>query len=731
MWQRTAIGVLVPLAVAYAVGQETSQPTTHPAPTTQERLNDLIGLIEGQNTPEGRRTIARELLLQRWPETPPRLISLLTGANGPAKIAVASTLADLPQFLDPAYIEPLIGMLADADPAVRQAAAGTLAAYPNNGVTARLRELALDREQPRPARLAAIAALGLMTEREAVEGLVALLSDLDPVVAQAGLTAMSQATAMDFNDDIEAARTWWDESSALPREAWQQLQIDRLVHKDRETHRRLEALETRVAKLLEASFLRAPDNERVALLAGYLADPATSIRLTGLRLAQMHLAEGKSLPTELQDRIRDLMNNPESREQAAAVQTVAALREPRDAERFMSTLERAHNRDVRLALLNGLGYVGGAAATGVLLRVLDDPDEQCTAEAVAALGRLAERGALDGELRDNVVTALLQAFEKTQPTQVAPRERVLWAMGNVADLRFGPTFVAALDRRESVPVRLAAARGIASLKNPQLADALADAASDPDAGIRKAAVETLAVLGSSGSDRQVQALWERVISPQETDETIRQGAWRSLLEILSKGPADDMERWIARLPGSSTQDTQRRIELLDRLAQTVQGAEPIDHGRLGLIRARLAAQYVRLEQPAEAVAAYIAALVELRTAKSEATRRVALELLRYALLNARYDNTVAEALANAVDASEHAGLWRAAKAEMEARLTPAAADQVLAMLTALEHYPLGVWPADAAREMSELRAKALQLKPPSAQSAPTSSASAPASRPGR
>lgn len=716
------------LAVAGAVGQDTSQPATHPTPTNQERLNDLIALIEGPNTPEGRRTITRELLLQRWPETPPRLVSLLAGANSAAKTAVATVLADLPQFLDPAYVDPLVGMLADADAAVRQAAAGALAAYPNNGVTARLRQLALDREQPRPARLAAISALGYMTNREAIEGLAALLNDPDTVLAQAALAAMAQATAMDFNDDSSAARAWWNESNALPREAWQQLQIDRLVRKDREMHRRLEAVEGRLAKVLEASFLRAPDSERVSLLTSYLADPATSMRLTGLHLAQMHLAEGKSLPVDLQDRIRDLTNSSESREQAAAVQTVASLREPRDAERFTAMLETVRNRDVRLALLNGLGYVGTGATAEPLLRALDEPDEACVAEAVAALGRLAERGVLDPELRDRVATALLQAFEKTQPSQVAPRERVLWAMGNVADVRFGPACVAALDRRESVPVRLAAVRGIARLKNPQLADDLADATSDPDAGVRKAAIETLAVLGSSGSDKQIQALWERVISPQETDETIRQVAWRSVLEILAKGSGDDLERWIARLPGSTAQDTQRRIELLERLAEKVQETEPVDRGRLGLIRARLAAQYVRLEQPAEAVAAYVAALADLRAAKADAVRRVALELLRYALLNARYDQAVGEALAGAMPDNEREVLWQAAKAEIETRLTPAAVDQVLAMLTALEQYPPGAWPAPAANELRQLRERALQLRSSTPQSAPTSSSSAPTSQ---
>ncbi len=729
MWRRLAIAVCVSLAAVATVGQETTQPATDSAPTNQERLNDLIALIEGQNTPEGRRTIVRELLLQGWPETTSRLVSLLSGTNTAAKTAVATVLADLPRFLELAYVDPLIGMLTDADAGVRQAAAGALAAYTNNGVTQRLRGLALDTEEPRPARLAAITALGLMTQRDAIEALVAVLGDPDPVVARAGLAAMAQAAAMDFNEDIQAARTWWEESSALPRETWQQRQINRLVLKDREMRRRLESLEVRLTRVLETSFQRVPDADRLALLGGYLTDPALSIRLVGLRLAQMHVAQGKSLSTELHERLRELVNSSEAREQAAAVQAVATLREPEDAERFVAMLATARNRDVRLALLNGLGYVGRGAATEVLLRAADDVDEQCAAEAVAALGRLAERGVLQAELRESVAARLLEAFERTEPAQIAVRERVLWAMGNVADVRFGPAFATALDRREGVPVRLAAVRGIASLRNPQLADALADAVGDPDSGVRKIAVETLAVIGSASSERHVQALWERVASPQETDETIRQAAWRSVLEILSKGSSDDLERWIARLPGTTVQDTQRRIELLERLARAGLEIEPVDRGRLGLIRARLAAQYVRLEQPGEAVAAYVAALSDLHVAQSDTRRRVALELLRYTLVNDHYSAAVAEALATAVGTDEQGVLWQTARAEIESRLSASTADQVLSMLAALESYPPGQWTPQVTGEINALREQALQLKSSATSPVSNSTDLAPASPP--
>lgn len=732
MRKPVALIALSLLGMAFCRAQDaTTQPTTRATPSTQERLSDLVALLEVQNSPEARRTIARELLLNRWTETPARVAALLAGPNAAAKVALAAALVDLPEFLDPAYIEPLIGMLGDSDAAVREAAAGALATYSDHGVTTRLRQLAAEAERPRLVRLAAVSALGLMTERAAIGALVQVLGDPDPGLAQAALAALGRATAIDFNDDISAARSWWEESSTLPLEAWQQRQIERLVRKDRDSRRRLEAVESRLAKLLEATFLRAPDTERVSLLAAYLSDSSTTIRLLGLRLTQLHLAEGKSLPSELQDRVRELLASLEPAEQAAAVRTVASFREPRDADRFLEMLPKVRAREVRMALLNGLGHVGGGSAADVLLNVLDDPDEQCVTEAVAALGRLAERGAIEASAREAVATALLGVFEHTKLAQGALRERVLWAMGNIADPRFGPAFATALERQEAVSVRQAAVRGMAALKDSQLADALATAASDPDGGVRKTAVDALVTLGASDSEKPLHALWERAVSPLETDETIRQAAWRGVLDTLSKASADEIERWIAKLTTSAPQERQRAAELLERLARAAAESEPVDRGRLGLVRARLAALYVQLDRPADAVAAYLEAITDLRAAKSEATERATLDLLRCALVAGRYDETIASVLSSANPGPERGTMWQTVKSVVEPQLTPDGAERALALLAAVEKYPPGAWPQDVLDDLKILRARATRLIPSSTESLPaTQPTSSPASRPG-
>ncbi len=163
--QRVGLSIFVFCQLAFVVSpgraQSTTQATasqpatqvsTRVAPSHQERLNDYIGTIEGQNTAEVRRFAARELLLQGWVETPPRIASILAGPNAAAKVAVATALADLPDRLERAYVEPLIGMLADADVAVREAGANALATYPPDQIISRLKVIVLNPSQPRPAR---------------------------------------------------------------------------------------------------------------------------------------------------------------------------------------------------------------------------------------------------------------------------------------------------------------------------------------------------------------------------------------------------------------------------------------------------------------------------------------------------------------------------------------------------------------------------------------------------
>lgn len=717
--------------------QPTSQPTTQATTADPQRLSDLIGLIEGQNSPAARRTGVRELLRQNWPQTPQRLVAILSGNNGPAKSAVALELAGLPELLNTAYIEPLLGMLADSQADVRQAAVAALAAYRDQGVVPRLRERMRDESQPMSARLAAVAALGGMTQQAAVAVLMEALDEPGSALAEPALRALERATALSFQGDVAAARQWWQSVRGATPAQWQQLQIERLMRQNRETADSLRRAEARLVAALRDGYLRAPDAEHSALLQSFLSDTSAVVRRLGLELARSHLAEGKTLLPETISFVRGLLKDSRAAVRAAAVRTAANLRDAADADRFLEALKSERHGQVRLALINGLGYVGSDAAAQPLVQLLEQADGAASLEAVTSLGRLAERGALEASSAEAVGSAMLNKYRAVAREQTAIRERLLWGLGRLSHLRFGAVFVEALDAGEAVPVRHAAARGIGVLAHAltqnggttaalasapagegsptplldrtALADALAAAASDAEVSVRKLVVEALGQLAEG--DAHLQALWGRLAAAQESDETIRSAAWAGIVRVLSARSTDEIVRWTERLPDNGELKARRALELL-QIAERKTATNPAARGELGAVRARIAGQRAALDQPDEAVRNYLQALQDLQAAASPKITAIAVELLRFTLSHGGYDERVAAALLAVRPALDGGALWEGVRADLEGRLTESGAAEAIGMLTALQQHPPTSMPAAVAQALAQMleRARGLLAK---------------------
>ncbi|MFN0135334.1 MAG: HEAT repeat domain-containing protein [Phycisphaerae bacterium] len=679
-----------------ALAQNASAPATAPAPTTQaatapsirpaeeqQRILDLIALIEGQNTPAARRTGARELLRANWSETRARLTHILTSGARPARVAVAQALADLPQNFDPAYIEPLLAMLGDSDADCRSNAILALTAARLEVVIERLAALATDAGAAQTARLAAVEALGKHTKLEAIAALASLLSPIDGPYAAPALAAIEHATAFDF-DSAADAQDWWSQYRDVPVDQWQQLQIDRLVRQSAASQQRVRELEQRLTAALREAMLRTPESERGALLNSYLSDPSDVVRLSGLELVQAQLTEGRTLTPETIDLLRATLKAPERSVRGAAVRAVASLRDPADAERFQQMLGGERDADVRLAIIYGLGYVGASETVASLLGLLTDPGAAIAAEAIVAVGRLAERNVLDAAARDAVATALLDHFQQTPREEANGRERVIRAMTRLADPRFGQIFIDSADAREPATVRGAALRGIASLADPKraettrnalpttatstapseraLVDAIVPAAGDADLNVRRVAVDALAQVGTS--DAHLQVLLTRLATTSEVDEGIRASAWRGVQRIAAAASPREIDAIVERLPDSGTLRQQRTLELLV-LAEKASIAGGGSREELGLLRCRIGLVASELSQPAEAISAYSNGVRDLVAAKSARVSEFCDALAMLALRSGRFDADVSKTLSELGGAVSGDALWTALRGEIE------------------------------------------------------------------
>ena len=719
---------LITLAVAQTPSE--SQPATQAA-FDQQRLENLLGVLEGQNSPQARRTGARELLIQGWTEVTPRLVAILRGTNRPARIAVALALSDVPERLTNEYLDPLFEMLQDPEEESRKAATQALAAGANEVILGRLKVIAAARELPAVNRRAAIDALGMMTQREALTILFEILNDPNPEISDAALQTIEQMTAQDFLGDAQAATEWWEKVKPKSTAQWQRIQIERLIRQNRAREQRCRDLEQRLASTLRDAYFRTAEGQRPPLLSSFLTDTSVAVRKLGLTLVQAMLAEGKTLSNDTVMQTRELLNASEPDVRAAAVQTVATLRDSADAELFLNFLKKEHNRVVRRALINGLGYVGTTNSIAVLLDALKSTDPAIISEAVTALGRLIERGALDVPAKKQVADALYARYGETPHDDAVLRERLLWALSRLGDPQFAAAFIACLAPEEAGPLRIAAIRGITGLIDPRvgktngngasatqpneqpasftqsLLDALTPLVGDANVEVRRACVDTLAQYAVGPA--QLEALWTRLDREKETEDAIRQTAWRGAVRILATHPSADINAWLERLPGDAATRQNCTIEVLQAAVKSHNGEAPAN-AELGPLHARLAAEYAATNQIELAVSSYLSAIDNYAVSNPAETSRLAVELLRLAIRTGRYDGQLAAALSDGNSALDGALLWQGIRGEIEQHMKPDEIDQTIATLSALTAHPPTTMPADAQAAIETLMQRARQIQ---------------------
>lgn len=724
--------LLPTIALVAALGACAAPGAAAAAPqATRPASSGLLEQIEGQATPAARREFVRQILRDRGAAGVQMLLPALAANGRPAQLYAASALADFPELLDDRCLVPLVAMLSDPDAEVRGAAAAALGAFPQERALAALRGVLLDGQTPRRARLAALDALERLGTRAAAGAAVAALDDSSSAVAAQALASLEQHAGRSFADAAEA-RAWWQEAQRLTESQWQALQIARLERRSMHFERRARELEARLVGALREVYLRTAEAERQQLLNAHLSDPLAGIRLLGLDLSQGELGQGRAIAPTTATLIHGLLDAPEPAVRAAAVQTVAAMRDPADESLLLDMLRREPMADVRAAIVSGLGFLGGAASVDALLECMRGSDSILLDAAVTSLGRLAERSALDADATRRVAGALLAAEQAPERPGAATRERLLWAMGRVADLRFAPRFVEALAGSEPAPVRIAALRGIAvlierpasgpsqsqptaprprpQLDEPQrsaLVNAIVPLVFDPEPTIRKAAVETLSQ--NAETPGQLEALWQAFARPGPNEEALRESAWRGVVRLLASKSVGEIESWVARLPDDAATRNQRRLELL-LLAEKHAASEATDRARLGRIRAQIAEMRAQLAQPQAALDAYVAALDDLASADQPDALQVCVDLVLFALRSGGYDAALLRRLSERELPFDADAFWPILLAAFSRELEPRSADEVLGWLDRLAaEPPLSLSPAMQER-LAQVRAAALRTR---------------------
>ncbi len=723
---RAALAVVLALSLA---GTLRAQSAPVNAPEDAARVEEFSALVEGNNSASARRLGARELLRLNTPVSQKRFVAILSSSNRPARAAAAAALAEFPQYHDPQMLGPLLQLLGDPDAETRSAAVAALGAASNDATRGALRDLLSDARGELGARLAALEALAAMTDRTAT-GLLVEQTDKPAPIGPAALQALNRALALELAS-AAAVREWWEHSRGLSDDQWRELRVQRTIRDARVARERCAELEQRLSAALRDGYLRAAEAERPALLAAFLADAQPAVRALGLELARLAVQDAKRLPADLLPRVRDLLSAPTPSVRLAAVKTVAALRDPEDEARLLQMLPVETDRDVRIAVVGSLGFTGSGRSAGQLLALLADADTSVVDEAVASLGRLAERGVLDSILRASVADEIRTRLSAAPREDVRIRERLLDAAAKLADAGFASAFVAALEPGEPPTLRLAALRGLVGLLDPRrstmsqpvngaarerelLIDALIAQSSDADPAVRRLAIETLAAIAAS--DIHLAALWSRIDPAAEPDEAIRGIAWDGAVRVLATRPPEEIELWIARLP-IHERPAEHALELWLAAENHLQSRAE-QREALGLVRSQLAAQRAAAGQIDEALATYATALRDLLAVQSPQTVSTTVAMLTLALSTQRYDSSLAANLRLESAEVDQEQVWSGLHAELERQLTPESAAMILRSVEQLAGSRPNWLPELAWDQLAELERRARAVLPPQSQATP-------------
>jgi len=676
---------LLLITVGIAGGQAAEPPQDDDTQLLQQELRTLIGQLTDPERSAKTKLEAATLLLNRsYPRAAETLCDFLADStNRPAQIAVAEAIAA--QGGSEMFIEPLMAMLIGTEPTVRSPAARALLTYKNHGVTGKLMNMALDGAGNTEIRLVVIETLSNLLDKEVVDTLVQLMADPDPGIRDASAEALARLTNIRaFGKDPAQWQMWWAKNKDKDRSQWMSDLADSLARSKLALEDQNRRLRTRLGEALVEYYKALPQVDRPAAVIRLLKDQMPEVRLAAVDLAGKTLFEAQTTDeaarAELIGLAILLLADSDSGVRQAAALLVASVEDERITPALLSRLTAEENPQVLSSVLTSLGQRREPAALDAVVEAIASDNVALSATAAWALGRIAERHPLNGEMIMRAEQVLLERYSRAESSAngVELREALLAAMGMVGDPAAAETVHLALQDTNAA-VRLAAIHALGKLGPDGRVELLAPLVDDADRGVRRAAIVAVGTIG--GSD-QLPGILRHTRAEVEQDGDVRQQAWEAAMSILAGADINVLEAALAEL-SDRADATEQRIRVMQMLvtAQSLAGSAELPD-----LQRKLAAALVEGNRPAEAAAV----LGEAYPALAEAGDPRAEEVWRdwvSALLAA--DDPAA---AKAMDATESLAAFNQALADLHERVTHLEDDKkyvVAAMMikAALENLP--------------------------------------------
>jgi len=557
----------------------TDVPAEAVTPTIQALLD---GLMSDQAEASVRLNQARALLSDS--QAHPKLIEILNKNNNTsAKIFICRAIASrsgeiLPlngsQVLPESFIDPLFKTLFSENTELSSWSAQAIASCQSHPVVERLRLLVADETQSLAYRSAGISALELMTGKEPVLALGALLNDKDSQIQNRAalslacfLWASKPVTAEQFTNQYQPQIQKMDDTSYL---RWQLVLKQKQLLKMQQT---LQASDTEIKNLRKwqqqailADFNRLTDSPaKLELLKKYLIDqPDESLRISALLCANTWCKAANMQSDPIVQPLLELLTgfivdaNPKVRELTATALGLLAENAILTAPALLIQLTKEENPQTQAAMLETLGIFSHVPAAEQALKLLDSPEPDVVVQAARMLGKLcaAQSPPLQEGMVLQITQALAGSYQKPN-VAVKVRQSLVEAMRKIssqekykksASQYFNDLLHQALQDKEPA-LRSSAVYAIANLLGPQSLAILIEQnklLDDSDAAVRFAVIEAIRNYG--GKDL-LPVLIQQLT--KETNTSAMDTIQDAFLHILDNSKPEEYYQWIIDLQNAN------------------------------------------------------------------------------------------------------------------------------------------------------------------------------------
>lgn len=566
--------------------------TPRPGEANPPVVDKLLKVFKSSRTPETQKDTVTVLLLM--PESHDDLAEALAAkTETPAtKLAILQALAEQSGNPPPIFVEALFATFESGESRLTEPSGLLLARIGDKRVVDKLFAVGNDPARPTTMRLAAVSALGQISNQESlhytIDRLMLLLDSPSVETSNQAMASVDQITKISLGKSKQDWKDWWSVNKNKPKEVWLKDLNEVLVQRNRALQAANDTLRERLRSALEQIFAGTPEAGRETLLSGWLKDPLPLVQTAALAKLDSFISNRQPdrITPVLRDQLRGMLKTSDPAVRAQTVSLLGTLRESQSAETMVALLAKETDPTVKVELLFAISNLRVPQADELLVKALHEDSEVVVAGASRAIRQLIANKAVNGDNLPILGQALIARWKETKPDQPELRESLLSTLSVLLsnDARTWSPLLADIFKSSvadaSSEVKLAAVTGLGNLADLTSSDKvqklLADALADKDARIRSAAADGLGRL--SRSSEHFGLLVQRSVPETESDAGVRDRAWSAAIKMLAGGTLDPFLPVIRREFTPPFAERSVRAERMADLAD--QWLKPAGVGRL-------------------------------------------------------------------------------------------------------------------------------------------------------